>query len=145
MSASMWSAQDEYKRPEWVAQRRAELRAHNRRIFAERLRWPAGVLEVCEALDAEHPAWSASWMRPNHIKGWERPAGYCATRVDGPDLPGGDQLRRLPEDGVPRTITVFAETVGELEGLIAAADERVEAYELEQQAMWESVRRGRLR
>jgi hypothetical protein len=37
------------------------LRWHNRRVMAERLKWPAGHLETCERLDDEHPGWYAGW------------------------------------------------------------------------------------
>jgi hypothetical protein len=118
------------------------LAARNRRVIAERCGWPDLAVETCEALDAEHPGWVTGWLDANDIPGWERPAGYVATLIDGPHLVGGDQLRRLPEDGVSRQISVFAETEDELVELIAAADARVEAHELEQRRLWESVRRG---
>lgn len=107
------------------------LAAHNRRIAAARVGWPTGVLEVCERLDAEHPPWSASWAAENTIKGWERPAGYCARRYDI-SLPRADRLRRLPEDNVPRYPAVFGEDVAELVERIERMDERI-AAELERQ------------
>jgi hypothetical protein len=114
------------------------LAARNRRSAAERCGWPDGVLDECERLDAAHPGWSVGWLPANDIKGWERPAGYCAS-LPGPSLPSGDQLRKETWERAPR---VFAETPAELEELIAAMDSRVEAYELEQQALWASMRRG---
>jgi hypothetical protein len=38
-----------------------ELQRHNRRVLAERLRWPDGTLETCEELEQEHPAWHVFW------------------------------------------------------------------------------------
>jgi hypothetical protein len=33
----------------------------NRRIIAEYLGWPEGVVEACEQLDRAHIGWSATW------------------------------------------------------------------------------------
>jgi hypothetical protein len=38
-----------------------DLAWHNRRVLAERLNWPEGMLETCEQLDREHPGWRTSW------------------------------------------------------------------------------------
>jgi len=58
-----------------------ELRHHNNRIMAERLNWPDGVLDACHNLEDRHPGWSVGWLGENTIKGFERPAGYIATRA----------------------------------------------------------------
>jgi hypothetical protein len=36
---------------------------HNRRVIAERLGWPDGVLETCEQTEPQHPGWSLSWHK----------------------------------------------------------------------------------
>jgi hypothetical protein len=51
-----------------------ELRAHNRRILAERLNWPDGAVEHCAKIDELCPGWAASWR---HAFGG-RPAGFYA-------------------------------------------------------------------
>lgn len=33
----------------------------NRRLIAERLRWPTGALEACAAIEQEFPAWMVWW------------------------------------------------------------------------------------
>lgn len=53
----------------------------NRRLLADRLRWPLGALQECEWIDRDHPGWWAAWMDAN---AWaKRPAGYYARRWDG--------------------------------------------------------------
>ncbi|GLW29450.1 hypothetical protein [Actinoplanes regularis] len=34
----------------------------NRRLIAERLRWPAGSLEDCERIELAHPGWTVHWL-----------------------------------------------------------------------------------
>jgi hypothetical protein len=34
---------------------------HNRRLIAERLKWPAGALETCEQLELDNPTWRFDW------------------------------------------------------------------------------------
>lgn len=51
----------------------------NRRLIAERLRWPDGALEHCERIDGTHPGWSTGWQEASAITGFEKPAGYYAT------------------------------------------------------------------
>lgn len=46
-------------------EQRIALAAANRRVLAERLGWPAGYLEACEQVDADHPGWHATWHRAN--------------------------------------------------------------------------------
>jgi hypothetical protein len=81
-----------------------ELARRNRRVFAERLRWPEGALEACEAIDQEHPGWTASYRHAQH--GGD-PAGYYANRwVHDPHDPGKygatpDELRAaLPSEHI---------------------------------------------
>lgn len=52
----------------------------NRRILAERLDWPAGALDACERIEPEHPGWSIFYCGPNTVPGFEKPAGFWATR-----------------------------------------------------------------
>lgn len=59
------------------------LRHHNRRVLAERLHWPDGVLEACARVEVEHPGWVVFWMRENTTPGFERPAGFHAVRGQG--------------------------------------------------------------
>ena len=113
---------------------RAGLPWRNRRTLAEREGLPQGALETCERLDGEHPGWMVWWIRANNGKGWERPAGYSASRADH-SLAGGDELRQSPEDGVRRHLRVFAEDPEELPQRIAAMMERVEAEAAEEQRM----------
>lgn len=37
------------------------MRQHNRRVLAERLQWPDGVLDECLRVEAEHPDWHIGW------------------------------------------------------------------------------------
>jgi hypothetical protein len=111
-----------------------DLARRNRVVVAERTGWPAGAVETCERLEAEHPGWMVSWMDANPIRGWERPAGWYAARADV-SLQGGDTLRRLPEDGVPRDPAVFGETTDELKVRIAEMDERIAAQAREREAL----------
>lgn len=66
----------------------SELADKNRRILAAR--WPAGRLKTCEDLEAEHPGWSLWWSPGNTVPGFERPAGFLATRGDGQEVRGAD-------------------------------------------------------
>jgi len=59
-----------------------ELSWRNRRIIAERMRWPAGALEACEEIERTHPGWSPSWHDANIYPGFEAPAGYYALRLE---------------------------------------------------------------
>lgn len=80
-----------------------ELAAKNRRILAERVGWPGGAVEACEAFDATHPEWSATWHAGNDA----RPApGYYAVRrkaVHGEPMAYGATVQELAEqvDGWP--------------------------------------------
>lgn len=74
-----------------------ELAARNRRVFARLENWPAGVVEVCEAIDVAHPGWHSSWSGP---------IGYYATR------PG---VNYLDENGVRKPMPpVYSETADAL-------------------------------
>lgn len=121
----------------------SDLAWRNRRLLAERCAWPAGVLEECERLDGEHPDWSVSWLPPNAIPGWERPAGYVAGREDV-SLPCADELRRLPEDYVARYPRVFAPGVEGLLVRMAAVEERIAADRERADRLWRSMRAGRV-
>lgn len=113
----------------------------NRRRAAER--WPGGALQMCKRLEREHPGWRVSWMAANTISGWERPAGYYATR-DDVNLPRADQLRRLPEDGVSRRPVVFGASPAELRVRIAVMGARIALQEAQQEAFyrWTLARLG---
>lgn len=111
--------------PVATEKQRAALRASNRRVIAERLRWPAGVLKACEDLDAEHPGWAVGWLRENCARGWERPAGFCASRVDRAVI-GADR--------------VFGLTADDLRARIAAVEVRKAAKVAADQRRWESMR-----
>lgn len=76
----LWNTEDEWRRPEFVRERRADLIWHNRRVAAEREHWPAGALQMCEHLDAVHPGWSVHWRCYLNIPGWYHPPGYVARR-----------------------------------------------------------------
>jgi hypothetical protein len=116
----------------------ADLHARNRRVLAARCGWPAGVLETCVRLEAEHPDWRVGWLDANPITGWERPAGYCATR-DDVSLPRGDELRRLPEDGVARHPHVFGATPAALRERIAAMQQRIDREARRRELLWRSL------
>lgn len=73
-----------------------ELIAHNRRILAVRLNWPAGAEEGCAQIDALNPGWHADWRHA-----WrDKPAGFYASHQNHhhlePELygetPGGLQV-----------------------------------------------------
>lgn len=55
----------------------------NRRVFAQRQGWPAGAVEACEAIEQAYPTWRPTWSPASIIRGFERPAGYLATRQGG--------------------------------------------------------------
>lgn len=117
----------------------SELSDRNRRSLAERQHWPAGAIDRCVRLERRHPGWSVWWLPACTNPGWERPAGYTAS-WGGEWLPGGDTMRRAPEDGVARKPRVFAVTVAALEGRIAAMDERIEAKREQERRTWASMR-----
>lgn len=99
------------------------LAENNRRLWAERLKWPPGALEECERLDVEYWSWSFSWRPESTIKGFEHPAGYVAVRSSG-WFAGADETQQ-PDDGRPRRPAVFALEVDELERRIASMEERI--------------------
>lgn len=116
------------------------LAEHNRIISAERAHWPADALATCERLEREHPGWSVWWLAENQVKGWERPAGYCASRRDH-WLVGGDKLRRSPEDGVRRNLKVFSDDPRTLAVRIDRMMERVAEEQEREQRLWQAVRK----
>lgn len=75
----------------------------NRRVTAARLGWPAGVLAICERLDAAYPAWTVHWRPESTMAGWEHPACYVASRESSGCVCGVDPLalveamRRAPK------------------------------------------------
>lgn len=91
--------------PKWPAE--VELRRRNRKVLAERLRWPDGALQACAELEGRHPGWHVSWMMANPHRGFERPAGFLAT---------GESA-----DGM-HSAEVFGATVEELEPLMDIPD-----------------------
>jgi hypothetical protein len=114
------------------------LAEHNRAVLAERTHWPVGALETCERLTAEHQGWMVWWMSANTCPGWERPAGYCATRGDH-HLVGGDELW---QDGTSQRLRVFAPEPAGLALKIAAMMERVAAKLDEDERMRQWLREG---
>ena len=79
------------------------LTARDRRLLADRLHWPDGVLEACEAVEAGHPGWHATWNPGGGTCQWAR-AGYYALpdnrRHDDPPAYGAtpEQLREAIDD-----------------------------------------------
>jgi hypothetical protein len=69
-------------------EQRLALARSNRRVLAERCRWPAGTLQACEEFDVRHPGWFVMWSPANTTVGWEHPAGYTAMRFDSPGRDG---------------------------------------------------------
>jgi hypothetical protein len=53
------------------------LRAQNKVLLADRLRWPEGALQACQELERRHPGWHVSWLG-ERIDG-RRPAGFHAS------------------------------------------------------------------
>lgn len=109
-----------------------DLSWRNRRIIARRTGWPAGALAECERLDVEHPGWTVCWLPVNRRPGWERSAGFAAHLLAG-WLVGSNELRREPEDGVPRMPWVFGPDVVTLERKIAAVNARITGDEADRE------------
>lgn len=86
----MWTDEDRRQRPELYRTLVAQLAWHNRRLLDERLRWPRGVLAMCEHLEATHEGWSVWWRPDNTIKGWFHPAGFIASRESSGYVCGED-------------------------------------------------------
>ena len=57
-----------------------DLLRHNRRVMAERLGWPDGAVETCDWLQDAYPDWISGWQAEQAIPGFEKPAGYYASR-----------------------------------------------------------------
>lgn len=53
-----------------------ELARRNRRLIAERLDWPDGAVQECEAVEAERPDWAVTWAAGGGLT-WIRPGFYA--------------------------------------------------------------------
>ncbi len=76
----LWTDDDQRRRPELCERLVTELVWHNRRVAAERERWPVGALQMCEHLDATHPGWTVHWQAEDTRVGRRHPSGYTARR-----------------------------------------------------------------
>lgn len=56
-----------------------ELAASNRRLLAQRGRWPEGAVQACEAIEADFPDWGVSYSHGGGAT-WVDP-GYYARRI----------------------------------------------------------------
>jgi hypothetical protein len=63
------------------------VRWYQRAVTSFRLRWPDGVLDACEELAAEHPAWSIHWTaeRGYHALHMVRTLSFRLARGATPD------------------------------------------------------------
>lgn len=68
---------------------------HNRRVIADRIGWPEGALEACEAIERVNPDWSPWWQAANTIPGWEAPAGFYARPNDSSPYAYGETADSL--------------------------------------------------
>jgi hypothetical protein len=98
-----------------VTEGRDALSWNNRRVLAERLKWPDGILAEAEHLDEKHPGWSTWWYGDGR--------GFCASMPDG-------ESRRRPSGGWEQP-TVYGPSVAELEESIAAMEETIAAERAE--------------
>lgn len=65
---------------------RLPLRLRNRRILAERLHWPDGVVDECEELEQRFPAWAVMWRTESGYVGHlEVPMHRCDRAAKDPD------------------------------------------------------------
>lgn len=55
-----------------------ELARWNRIVIAARTGWPAGAVEICEAIEQANPGWRVRWRHKHTIPRFERPAGFYA-------------------------------------------------------------------
>jgi hypothetical protein len=124
-----------------VSRRDPGLFARNRPIIAARLGWPDGAVETCEQLELAHPGWRVSWCEASTVTGWEHPGGW---RAFAPDeyLVGGDELRRLPEDGVSRVPHVFGATPAALAERIGVLRGRLDELARQDEAISRWMRAG---
>lgn len=76
----------------------------NRRLVAERLRWPAGALEACTALAAAHPEWTIYWS---------------AGQPGQPPQPGYRASLRVHGDHGTRKVELFAPDPADLAARMA--------------------------
>lgn len=56
---------------------RLPLALRNRRALAERIGWPAGVVEQCEELEERYPAWAVSWRSGAYVARLDVPMHAC--------------------------------------------------------------------
>lgn len=116
-----------------------EHRRRNQELIAERLRWPAGMLETCRRIEDEHPGWLVSWTPANDWAG--HGDGFTALHPDA-NLPDGDETRPGPKDWVLRHPRVFGETPEALAVRIGAVMERVAAQAECRERAWRAMRPG---
>lgn len=62
------------------AERQQDMARRNLHLLAERLRFPAGALEVCIRIEDDYPYWWAFWHAESTTPGFERPACFSASR-----------------------------------------------------------------
>lgn len=103
------------------ARERLEMWRHNRIVLARRLSWPPGAMNACDHVERDHPGWTVMWQAASTVPGWERPAGFCATR-DGWSVRVGHGWRR---------VAVYAPAVAELVAEMELATQQREAEEAE--------------
>lgn len=113
-----------------------EMAARSREALAERQGWPSGVLPTCVGLERGHPGWDVMWLPENRSKGFEREAGFAATRLDA-TLEDADELRPGRPHQQPR---VFAADPVELVAKMAAMDERIAAAVEADRRQWRVMR-----
>jgi hypothetical protein len=116
------------------AQRQMAVR--NRELIAERCGWPDGILPTCVELERQHPGWDVGWLPENRIKGFEREAGFVATRL-GATLEDSDELRPGRPHQQPR---VFAADPVGLVAKMAAMEERIAAAVEADRRQWRVMR-----
>lgn len=71
----------------------SDLGDRNRRLVAERLRWPEGALDECLKIQEDRPEYEVTWFGEWRVPGWEREAGYYAWRVGDAPLHNGVRRR----------------------------------------------------
>ncbi|WP_250029295.1 hypothetical protein [Paractinoplanes maris] len=62
-----------------------EMALRNRRLLAERLRWPEGALDECLRIEKDRPGYEVTWFGEWRVPGWEREAGFYAWRTEDKD------------------------------------------------------------
>ncbi|MCM4083025.1 hypothetical protein [Paractinoplanes hotanensis] len=66
----------------------SDMPLRNRRLLAERLRWPDGALDECLRIEKDRPGFDVCWFREWTVVGFERAEGFHAWRA------GQDPLQR---------------------------------------------------